>query len=108
MNPRKPFLFSLLAVVLVIAGFAADTTFVGTISDDMCGRKHTMMPGKPDAECVRECVKAGSGYALVTADKVYKLKGEAAQLDKLAGAKAKITGSLSGDTIAVVSVAPAK
>lgn len=108
MNFRKPLLFSLLMVVLVMAGFAADTTFVGTISDDMCGRKHTMMPGKSDTECVRECVKAGSSYALVTADKVYKLQGQPAQLDKLAGAKAKITGSLSGDTIKVVSVAPAK
>jgi len=92
---------------LALAG-SADKTFTGVVSDDMCGRRHTMMPGKPDADCVRACVKAGSKYALVTPDKVYKLDGPSAQIDKLAGANATVTGTLTGDTIKVSAIAPAK
>jgi hypothetical protein len=61
-------------ILLVSAGLAAadkDQTFTGTVSDVMCGAKHTMMPGKPDAECTRECVKAGTDFALVVGGKVY-------------------------------------
>jgi hypothetical protein len=67
-----------------------------------------MMPGKPDAECVRACVKGGSDYALVVGSKVYTLKGDKAQIDKMAGQKATVTGSVSGDVIQASSIAPAK
>jgi len=99
----------LLATLILLSSFAlaANQTFTGTVTDDMCGKKH-MSPGKPDAACTRECVKMGSGYALVVGDKVYKLKGAAAQLDKYAGAKATVTGTVSGETIEVTSVAAAK
>src|SRR6266542_4531845 len=100
---------ALLVFLLTIGTWAlagsADKTFTGVISDDMCGRKHTMMPGKPDADCVRACVKAGSKYALVTPDKVYKLDGPAAQIDKLTGANATVTGTVAGDTIKVSAIA---
>jgi len=72
----------------------------------MCGAKH--MSGPP-AECTRACVKQGSKYALVVGDKVYTLqtddKATLAKLDSLAGEKAKVSGSLDGDTIKVSSVA---
>ena len=67
---RKTLVLLALTIAMVMASMAANTTFVGTISDDMCGRKHTMLPGKSDAECVRACVKAGAKYALVTSDKI--------------------------------------
>ncbi len=80
-------------------------TFTGTISDDMCGGKHTMMPGKPDAECVRACVKAGSHYGLVAPDgHLFILHGNAEQLDKHAAQKVKITGKLDGNTIEVAAI----
>ncbi len=79
----------------------------GEVGDAMCGAKHAA--GESAADCTRECVKQGSAYALVVGDKVYKLKGgDAAALDKLAGAKATVTGTVNGDTIEVSSVSPAK
>ena len=108
----RPLALSLLALLLAasltLPALAAGktSTFTGEIGDAMCGAKH--MSGTA-AECTRACVKQGSAYALVVGDKVYKLKGgDAAALDKLAGEKATVTGTLDGDTISVASVASAK
>ena len=79
-------------------------SFSGTVTDMMCGAKHAMA-GKSDADCTRACVKEGSEYGLVVGDKVYTLKGDKAQLDKLAGQKVKVTGTLSGTTITASSIA---
>jgi type 1 fimbria pilin len=102
-----------LAVLLLLslAVFAADTkdqTFTGTVSDTMCGAKHTMMPGATDSQCVRACVKAGSDYALVVGSKVYTLKGNNADLEKFAGEKATVTGKLNGNVIQETSIAAPK
>jgi hypothetical protein len=82
-------------------------TLTGQVSDAMCGAKH-QMPGNP-AACTRACIQHGSKYALVVGDKVYTLEtSDKATLDKLnelAGASAKVTGDVAGDTIAVKSVA---
>ncbi len=73
-------------------------TMEGTISDSMCGATHHL----PDAaKCTMGCTKKGAGFALVVGDKVYKLDGKTDGLDKLAGAKAKVTGKVTGDTITV-------
>ncbi len=104
------------AIVLALglsltSAVAADKpqTFTGTVSDAMCGAKH--MSGSP-ADCTRTCVKQGSKYALVVGDKVYTLtasdKAALDNLDKLAGENAKVTGTLSGDTIQVSTVAAAQ
>jgi hypothetical protein len=81
-------------------------TLTGQVSDAMCGAKHEM-PGNA-AECTRGCVKHGSKYALVVGDKVYTLetsdKTTLDKLNELAGASAKVTGDVDGDTIAVKSV----
>ena len=81
-------------------------TLSGEVSDSMCGAKHEM-PGKA-ADCTRACVKHGSNYALVVGDKVYTLQtsdqATLDTLDKLAGAKAKVTGEVDGTTITVKSV----
>jgi len=90
-------------------GAGKSQTLTGQVSDAMCGAKH-QMPGAA-ASCTRECVKHGSNYALVVGDKVYTLetsdKAALDQLDKLAGAKAKVTGEVNGDTVTVKSVAAA-
>lgn len=91
-----------------MSGPAKHKTLTGVVSDATCGRTHNMMPGKSDAECTRACIMKGSKYALVVGDKVYTLEGQADALDKLAGEKAKVTGMVSGDTMQVASVAPAK
>lgn len=82
-------------------------TLTGEVSDAMCGAKH-QMPGQA-ADCTRACVKHGSNYALVVGDKVYTLEtsdqSALDKLDKLAGAKAKVTGEVDGTTVTVKSVA---
>jgi len=89
-------------------GKAATRTFVGNISDSMCGLKH-MMPGQSDKDCTLACVKAGSKYVLadVANGKVYQLSDQK-KPEEFAGQKVKITGTLKGDTINVNSIEPAK
>ncbi len=106
----------LFAILVLGAGFtlssawAASQTFTGQVSDAMCGATH-MMEGSA-ADCTRACVAKGSKYALVVGSKVYTLdsgnKAVLAALDKLAGEKAKVTGTADGDTITVSAVAAAK
>ena len=96
-------LVGLAALPMLAAG--KSQTLTGQVSDAMCGAKHQMGSA---AECTRGCVKHGSKYALVVGDKVYTLEtADKATLDKLndlAGASAKVTGDVDGDTIAVKSV----
>jgi hypothetical protein len=116
MKSRSQKLALLLAAAILGAGltitsaWAAGQSYTGQVSDAMCGASH-MMDGSA-ADCTRACVGKGSKYALVVGDKVYTLdsgdKAVLASLDKLAGAKAKVTGTATGDTIAVSAVAAAK
>jgi hypothetical protein len=81
-------------------------TLTGVVSDAMCGATHNMKNMTP-AECTRACAKSG-GYALVVGKDVYALKGHEAELDKLAAETVTVRGTLSGKTLSVESVAPAK
>lgn len=102
-------LIALFAFVLTgVLAYAADKpqTFTGVVTDAMCGGvKH--MPGQTAGACVRACVKQGSQYALVVGDKVFKLDGNTADLDKYAGETASVKGKAEGDTIHVTSVSAA-
>jgi len=44
-------------------------------------------------------------YTLVDGDKVYALRGQAAYLDRLAGQRTTVAGTLDGNTIQVSSIA---
>ncbi len=101
-------LFASLTVLSANFPLAATQTFIGVVTDNMCGKKHTMMPGNPDSECVRACVNAGSKYALLVGDKVYTMSGDEKSFAALAGRKAKATGELKGDTVAVTSILAGK
>jgi hypothetical protein len=106
---------TLVAVVLTAAITFAQTatkpaaakTLTGVVSDSMCGAKH-MAKDKSAADCTRECVKGGTDYALVVAGKVYALKGDKAELDKYAGQRATVKGTLDGNNLNVKSIAGAK
>ena len=103
------------AVLLAIAALAQapggesgqEKTLMGVVSDNMCGATH-MLKDKSAAECTRLCVKQGQKYALVVGQKVYTLEGHEQELDKMAGQNVTVTGKLTGETVAVSSVAPAK
>jgi len=106
--------FTYLCMTLLLAGglsLAAppngpQKTFVGSIGDSMCGAKH-MMAGKSDKDCTLECIKEGSKYILVgPKGKIYKLSDQK-KPEQFAGSRVKVTGSLTGDTITVTSIAAA-
>lgn len=100
---------SLIFSAILLASFAPAQAqqFKGTVTDAMCGREH-MMKNASAAECTRACVKSGSEFALVSGDKVYTLKGDKPQIDKFAGAQVVVEGKLSGTSITVTSIQPAK
>jgi hypothetical protein len=79
----------------------------GVITDSMCGASH-MAKDKTPAECTRICVKDGMKYALLVGDKVYTLTGHESELDKLAGEKVTVKGTVNSDTVSVDSVAVSK
>ena len=82
---------------------AQDQTLEGTVSDARCGMDHS---GREAKQCTLGCVGRGSNYVLVVSDKVYTLEGgPVAELEKLAGEKAKVTGRVDGMTVHVASVA---
>lgn len=95
-------LFTLLMPALHLA-YAASQTFTGVISDSMCKKKH-MMPGKTDAQCVEECVKAGASYVLVSGDKVYTLSAKKGLIAPFAGKKVQVQGNLQGASITVTAI----
>jgi len=86
---------------------AAPKTLTGLVSDSMCGAHH-MAKDKTAAECMRMCIKQGQKYALVVGTKVYTLEGREEELDKLAGQRVTVKGTVSGDTVNVASVTAAK
>lgn len=85
---------------------AALKALTGVVSDSMCGAKH-MAKNKTPAECTRECIKAGSDYALVVGKKVYVLKGDQAAIDKFAGNRVTLKGTVNGNIVTVESIAVA-
>ena len=96
----------LLAASIGLAAPGAAKTFVGSIGDSMCGAKH-MMPGESDKDCTLGCIKEGSKYILIGPNgKLYQLTDQKTP-EKFAGAKVKVTGTLSGDTITVTSIVAA-
>jgi hypothetical protein len=106
-----------LSAVLVLMGAlafasatvnAATMTMTGEVSDSMCGASH---PIKDAAACTRACVAKGADYVLVVNDKVYTLKStnaQKAELSKLAGMKATVTGDVNGNTVTIASLKMAK
>ena len=104
----------LLAAALVSAPAAAQQkqTFVGIVSDTMCGRDHKAMNHTgPEDKCVRDCVGDGKvyKYALASAKGVYVLSDQETPA-KFAGQKVSVTGVLYPKTniLKVESIARVK
>lgn len=82
---------------------AASQPIDGVVSDSMCGKKH-MLAGKTDAQCVQECIKSGSSYALVAGTKVYTLAAKPETIAPFAGKHVHIEGDVKGTIITVNSI----
>lgn len=105
----KTKLLAILTLVLmfVLSVFASQTTVTGILTDNMCTKKH-MMPGKPNADCVHNCVKHGAKYVVVSDGKVIEVTGNEEQFHELAGRKVKLTGEARGKTFAVAAIEAAQ
>jgi hypothetical protein len=90
--------------------FAAQQTWTGQISDEMCGADHSAMNqnGKVSAhDCTLACVKSGSKFVFVSGGKVYAIQNQSLpDLKEHAGHAVKLTGDLGSDgkTITVSNV----
>jgi glutamate-1-semialdehyde aminotransferase len=100
-------------IVMIFASaalmLAADQTFTGTITDDMCGGSHKAMNVAPDAKCVTECVRGGAKYALWDGRATYVLSDQN-NAAPFAAKKVTVKGTLDAKakTIQVSSIAAAK
>jgi hypothetical protein len=84
---------------------SVERSFSGVVTDSRCGARHARNSGKSPAECARACVRDGLQYTLIDGDKVYALQGQAADLDRLAGQRTTVAGTLDGNTIQISSIA---
>ena len=80
--------------------FAAEQTWTGRISSNMC--KAGM-----DHDCIMNCIKAGEKYVFVSKGQVHQIQNQDfSDLDKHTGHTVKLTGDLGSDgkTITVTKV----
>ena len=105
----------LVAVVLLgavwLSGQTRQGPFVGLVTCNMCGARHTMGI-KPDSRCVIECVKSDPKkwkYVLLMGDDLYLLSDQQTP-EKFAAQKVKVTGTLYEKTkvIEVKKIEPAR
>ena len=84
-------------------GFAAQETWVGTISDSQCGADHG---GEVDErECTLKCAKLDYAYVFVTDGKVKAITNQNfPTLAAHAGRKVKLTGEQKGEAIVVSKI----
>ena len=58
-------------MITILLALALAETFTGTITDTMCGAKHTMMKDQPDDKCIRMCVKESSEYCAQSTERIF-------------------------------------
>jgi len=105
--------FTLFAAAILMAAapvIAADKTWNGTISDNLCGTKHDTgeHDGKKmtEADCTKACVEGhGAKYVFLSGGKTYKIDNQDfAGLKEHAGHKVALSGEMKGDTITVSKI----
>jgi hypothetical protein len=82
-------------------------TFEGMVTCSRCGPKHSAALGRTAADCTVACQRVGGSFALIDGDNTYTLQGDLNALKRSAGQRARVTGDLHGNTIAVASIATA-
>ena len=90
------------AALVVFGCMAWAETITGTVSDSKCGMKHAKA-SDASAACVTKCAGAGAKLVVVSDGKVYSTDDQ----DKLKGHEGhevKVTGKVTGDSIAIDSV----
>ena len=103
---------SFVLIVLTVgtaAPRAAEQTWTGQISDNLCGAKHEEAAegqGKmPDRDCTLACVRGGSKFVLVADGKIVPIANQdLADLTTHAGHKVKVTGEMKNGAIVVSKI----
>lgn len=87
--------FAALFSAAVLAAAADQQTFVGVITDTMCGANHKPMNVSPESKCVKDCIRMDKKvkYALYDGKNVYTLSDQQSP-EAFAAQKVKITGKL--------------
>src|SRR5229473_2488150 len=86
--------------VAALSAAQAKQTFVGTITDDMCGKDgHAQMRmGPTDAECTTACVMVhDAAYVLTDGNNIYTLSDQK-KPEQYAGQKVRVVGTLDVKT----------
>lgn len=81
----------------------AQQVFEGMVTCSHCGARHSAALNRSASNCVRICVHGGSSFALVQDESIYMLQGDPVALKKLAGQRAEIVGTRTGQIINVSS-----
>lgn len=102
----KSIIFALV-LTSAMSVFAAQTTITGVLTDDMCTKKH-MMPGRSNADCVRDCLKHGAKFVVVSQGKPIAVKAQPEQLAEFAGRRVVVTGELKDGLLNAKSVTAAQ
>jgi hypothetical protein len=111
----KRLLFAVVVAGLVsVAPLGAEETWKGTITDSMCGLKHSADKhgdkGPADhAACVKKCVDGGGSYVFVSGNKLIPIANQDfAALKTHAGHAVMVTGEMKGDKLVVSKIEPPK
>ena len=80
--------------------------FSGVLTDAHCGARHPSKSHLNAGDCAKMCLKQGFAWALVDGESIYTLKGDSPVLDRLAGERVTVSGTLEGNSIQVQSVEP--
>jgi hypothetical protein len=112
---RALLVYSVAAVLFIVTAhiFAAhvsarekDHTWTGFVTDTHCGSNRQITKNTAsNLRCIQLCVQKGSKYGLWSRNEVYILEPQH-EAAKFAAEHVKVTGTMSGDTIHVTSIAP--
>ena len=86
---------------------ATTQSFEGMVTCSRCGAKHQPALDRSASTCVRVCVHGGASFTLIDDESVYMLDGYLDSLKTLAGQRARVTGTRTGNTIKVMTIASA-
>ncbi len=88
-------IFAVLCSAAALVAAADQQTFVGVITDTMCGADHKTMNVSPESKCVKDCIRMDKKvkYALYDGKNVYTLSDQQSP-EAFAAQKVKITGKL--------------
>lgn len=85
---------------------SSDQSYEGMVTCSRCGAKHSPRMDRTATNCTRVCVHSGASFELVEAESAYVLEGNLEALKQVAGQRARVIGTRTGDTIKVDAVAP--